>query len=134
MRAIIPKLTCAQEKAITRSVRENVAEEMSKIQLQLDALWLNSVRKELHLGPKRLKRLYEAYFRDRKEYIEFYESDGYDGMSEYASIIELRNADCDIVSWYNEFGSVRVNYRISKGETQQLRESKERIKTSETLR
>lgn len=126
MKAITPRLTCDQEKAIQKVIRQNVSEQMAGIQMQLDLLWLNSVRKELHLGPKRLKRIYETYFRDRAEYIEFYESDGFDGTIEYASLIELRNAGCDVPEWYKKFGTARVEYTISKGTTRQLREAKER--------
>lgn len=136
MKARVNQLTCEQRKAINKVVRQNVSEQMVNIQFQLDALWLNALRRSLGWGPKRLKRIYKEYFDMRREFINFYESDGYDGMPESASVMELHNVGCDVRDWYDEFGESRVDYHISKGETQSMREARERSerRNNETLR
>lgn len=123
MKAITRKLNADQMRILNRQIRENVATEISKIQLDLDSLFLLACRKTLGFGPKRLRRLYQNYFEMRREFIEFYQSDGFDGASEIAAKMELKNIGFDLDAVYKEIGETRIDYRFTNTNSKALRDA-----------
>lgn len=126
MKAITNKLNAAQLRIINHQIRENVANEVAKIQLDLDAVFLLACRKTFGLGPKRLRRLYQNYFEMRREFMEFYESDGFDGAVDIAADMELKNAGFDVKEIYKEIGDARIDYSFSKTESRALRDAQKK--------
>ena len=120
-----PCLTKQQEREIVRLSRHYIAEGMTAIQKDLDALWLMAIASTFEVEPEELEAVYKELYAIRAEYMEFYESDGYDGLVETAAKIKLRNLGVDIDELQKDMPRL-VKTEFTKGETQHLREARER--------
>ena len=120
-----PCLTKSQEKEIVRLSRHYIAEGMTAIQKDIDCLWLMAIASTFEVEPEELEAVYKELYAIRAEYMEFYESDGYDGLVETAAKIKLRNLGVDIDRLQEELPRL-VKTEFTKGETQHLREARER--------
>lgn len=120
-----PCLTKSQEKEIVRLSRHYIAEGMTAIQKDLDCLWLMAIASSFDLEPEQIEAVYRELYAVRAEYMQFYESDGYDGMCEIAARHNLRNLGVDIDRLQEELPRL-VKTEFTKGETQHLREARER--------
>ena len=125
MKARTMVLTKAQEKEIVRLSRHYIAEGMTAIQKDLDALWLMAIASTFEVEPEELEAVYKELYAIRAEYMEFYESDGYDGMIECAAKHKLRDLGVDIDELQKDMPRL-VKTEFTKGETQHLREARER--------
>lgn len=125
MKARTMILTKAQEKEIVRLSRHYIAEGMTAIQKDLDALWLMAIASTFEVEPEQIKAVYEELYAIRAEYMEFYESDGYDGTIELAARRNLHNLGIDIEELQKDMPRL-VKTEFTKGETQHLREARER--------
>ena len=125
MLAKVPSLTKRQEREIVRLSRHYIAEGMTAIQKDLDALWLMAIASTFEVEPEELEAVYRELYAIRAEYMEFYESDGYDGLVETAAKIKLRNLGVDIDELQKDMPRL-VKTEFTKGETQHLREARER--------
>ena len=125
MNVIKPTLNKAQQKEIVRLSRHYIAEGMTSIQKDIDCLWLMAIASSFDLEPEQIEAVYRELYAVRAEYMEFYESDGYDGMCETAARIKLRNLGVDIDRLQDELPRL-VKAEFTKGETQHLREARER--------
>ena len=120
-----PCLTKQQEREIVRLSRHYIAEGMTAIQKDLDALWLMAIASTFEVEPDELEAVYRELYAIRAEYMEFFESDGYDGLVETAAKIKLRNLGVDIDELQKDMPRL-VKTEFTKGETQHLREARER--------
>lgn len=120
-----PCLTKNQEKEIVRLSRHYIAEGMTAIQKDLDALWLMAIASTFEVEPEELEAVYKELYAIRAEYMEFYESDGYDGLIELAAKHKLRDLGVDIDELQKDMPRL-VKTEFTKGETQHLREARER--------
>ena len=125
MKARAMILTKAQEKEIVRLSRHYIAEGMTAIQKDLDALWLMAIASTFEVEPEELEAVYKELYAIRAEYMEFYESDGYDGLIELAAKHKLRDLGVDIDELQKDMPRL-VKTEFTKGETQHLREARER--------
>ena len=125
MKARTMVLTKAQEKEIARLSRHYIAEGMTAIQKDLDALWLMAIASTFEVESEELERVYKELYALRAEYMEFYESDGYDGTIELAARRNLHNLGIDIEELQKDMPRL-VKTEFTKGETQSLREARER--------
>ena len=114
------KLTSDQKKEICHVSRQYIAQGMRDIQKDLDALWLVTIARELEVDDDRLKAVYKALYEVREEYMEFYESDGYDGIPEIAARKELHDMGIDLDEWHKDL----VKTEFTKTETESLRDAK----------
>ena len=122
---IRPQFSKEQQREICRVSRHYITEGMKAIQKDLDALWLVTIARELELDEDRLKAVYKALYEVREEYMEFYESDGYDGLIEIAAKHELRRIGIDIDEWHKDL----IKTTFTKTETESLRDVKSRKET-----
>lgn len=120
-----PCLTKQQEREIVRLSRHYIAEGMTAIQKDLDALWLMAIASTFEVEPEELEAVYKELYAIRAEYMEFYESDGYDGLIEIAAKHKLRDLGVDIDELQKDMPRL-VKTEFTKGETQHLREARER--------
>ena len=125
MKAIIDGLTARQKQQIAHLSRHYIAEGMTAIQKDLDALWLMAIASTFEVEPEELERVYKELYALRAEYMEFYESDGYDGTIELAARRNLHNLGIDIEELQKDMPRL-VKTEFTKGETQSLREARER--------
>jgi len=125
MKAILRKFSKAEEKEIIRISRHYIAEGMTAIQKDTDCLWLMAIASTFDLEPEQIEAVYRELYAVRAEYMEFYESDGYDGLVELAARHKLRNLGVDIDRLQDELPRL-IKTEFSKGETQSLREARER--------
>ena len=121
MNAVLkPKLSKAQEQTICRVSRQYISQAMRDIQKDIDALWLVTIARELEVDENRLKSLYRALYEVREEYMEFFESDGYDGLIEIAARHELMKIGIDLNEWHQDL----IKTTFTKSETEMLRNVK----------
>lgn len=120
-----PCLTKQQEREIVRLSRHYIAEGMTAIQKDLDALWLMAIASTFEVEPEELEAVYKELYAIRAEYMEFYESDGYDGLIELAAKHELRRIGIDIDEWHKDL----IKTTFTKTETESLRDVKSRKET-----
>lgn len=125
MKAILRKFSKAEEKEIIRISRHYIAEGMTAIQKDLDCLWLMAIASSFDLEPEQIEAVYRELYAVRAEYMEFYESDGYDGTIELAARRNLHNLGIDIEELQKDMPRL-VKTEFTKGETQHLREARER--------
>ena len=125
MLAKVPSLTKRQEREIVRLSRHYITEGMTAIQKDLDALWLMAIASTFEVEPEELEAVYKELYAIRAEYMEFYESDGYDGLIEIAAKHKLRDLGVDIDELQKDMPRL-VKTEFTKGETQSLREARER--------
>lgn len=114
------RMSKEQEKTICRVSRQYISQAMRDIQKDLDALWLVTIARELEVDEDRLKSLYRALYEVREEYMEFFESDGYDGLIEIAARHELMKIGIDLNEWHQDL----VKTTFTKSETEMLRNVK----------
>ena len=122
---IRPRFSKDQEREICRVSRHYISEGMKAIQKDMDALWLITIARELDADEDKLKAVYKALYEVREEYMEFFESDGYDGIVEIAAKHELMKIGIDIDEWHKDL----IKTTFTKTETESLRDVKSRKET-----
>lgn len=95
MKALIPrKMTNAEEKALDRSIREQIAKNVSKLECYIEATVLWHLHVKYGKGAKWLSNFLDDFYPSLQELKAFYEVDGQED-TEFACIHNLRSIGFD---------------------------------------
>lgn len=93
-------LTAAEKKAMDIEIKRQFAEQERQYHLELDAIILWVLRKQLGFGPKRLKRFYTQFAPAVWELLKYYEMSEED--QSWLCTRKLKDHGVDIEKWQNE--------------------------------
>lgn len=93
-------LNSSEQKALETEIRKQVVEKSRRLDMEIESVMLYVLHKELGLGPKKLKQIWESLYTDiqalRKHYQMNPEDDG------YLARRSLRSIGVDVEQWYKE--------------------------------
>ena len=102
MKARIPwSGTKAQEKAMMDEINRQILEAHEKFACDYDAMVLYTIHTHLGFGKKRLRKFYEAFVKEHKRLIDFYEMP--DGVA-FICDHKLKQIGVDVKKWNEESG------------------------------